>query len=97
MRALLVLLFALLLAGCSKEPPQVVLVTAEPATPAIAPECTDVDKSWAELPDDDISRKTGARNYDQNRSNYRVLLHKRRICRASLQAQYPEKPLAKKE
>lgn len=79
---------ALVLAACAKEPPQVVMVSAAPAVPVIASECTSADPMWVDLPDADVRRALVARNYLLNKDRYRSLLAKRLICRASLNAQF---------
>lgn len=89
------LVLALALAGCSKTEPPVVLVTAEPAQPLIAPECTETDRPWLELEDGEARLKQGARNYRQNKDRYNALLGKREICRKSLRAQFPDAAPAK--
>lgn len=95
MKPLIALIIAMLLAACAKEPPEVVMVSTAPPTPSIAAECTSQDPVWAELPDADVRRGEAARNYRLNKDRYRSLLANRRICRASLDAQFP--PNASKE
>lgn len=80
---------AAVLAGCAKEPPEVVLVAAETPPPAIAAECDDRrDPSWQELPDRDVRRSEGARQHDANKDRVRALKSARRICRGALEAQF---------
>lgn len=87
---LMAVLAALLIAACSKTPPpEIVLVTPEPTRPWIAAECTSDDAPWIEVPDADVRRSTGARNYTANKEQYRTLIGKRRACRASLRASFP--------
>lgn len=89
MRPLLPIAIAILVAACSKEPPEVVLVSAAPAVPVIAAECRSPDPAWVDLPDADVRRSEVARNYRLNKDRYRSLLARRGICRASLAAQFP--------
>lgn len=89
LRAVAPAVVAAMLAACAKDPPEVVLVSQAPAIPVIAAECTSPDPAWTELPDADVRRSEAARNYRLNKDRYRSLLAKRRICRASLDAQFP--------
>ncbi len=83
------LLAGLALAACAKDPPEVVLVTAETPPPAIAAECDDRrDPKWQELPDRDVKRSEGARQHDLNKDRMRTLKSHRRICREALEAQF---------
>lgn len=89
---LLAVVLAFAVAGCEKAPPEIVIVSAEPAAPVLAAECTDADPAWLELPDADVRRAEAARNYRLNKGRYRTLLAKRRVCRAALAAQFPPPP-----
>lgn len=107
LRAVVPVFVAVMLAACAKDPPEVVLVSPAPAVPIIPAECLPCtaadreqsrcnhDPAWTELPDADVRRSEAARNYRLNKDRYRSLLAKRRICRASLDAQFP--PHASKE
>lgn len=88
-------LVAAMLSACAKDPPEVVLVSQAPAVPVIAAECMSAAPAWSDLPDTDVRRSEVARNYRLNKDRYRSLLAKRRICHASLDAQFP--PHASKE
>jgi hypothetical protein len=82
---------ALACAACAKEPPpEPVIVFKSPPAPSIAAECNDgSDPQWTELPDADVKRSDGARNYAANRTAFHLLKSKRRVCSASLRAQFP--------
>ena len=86
MRALFILSI-LLLAGCEKPAPEIVLVAAEPAKINLPAECTSRDAAWQSLPDTDVRRDAAARNYAANRRQYSELLGKRSVCRSAIIAQ----------
>lgn len=73
--------------GCAKPPPEIVMVTAEPAQINLPAECTSRDPGWQALPDADVRRADAARNYASNRRNYSEVLGKRSVCRAAINAQ----------
>ena len=92
MKRAIVLLGAMPLAGCALfQPVDTTVVVAETPRPMIAHECTDPDSEWIELPDADVLPSTAARNYRDNKRQYGELIARRRICRASLKAQFPGK------
>lgn len=79
-------ILCLALAGCAKEPPQVVMVEPEHTKVELPMECTVLDPSWVKLPDKDVSQAEAARNYSQNKSQYRKILNRRSVCRAAVTA-----------
>lgn len=93
MKPFAVLLLAIGLAGCGPDPKELppVVLSSPPPTPSIAGECTSADPDWVELPDADARRSSLARNYRVNKTQYRALIAKRRVCRASLAVQFPRR------
>ena len=78
------------LAACDKQPPPApVVVTVEAPAPIVAAECWSADPGWIEIPDADVRRSEGARNYAWNKERFADLRSARRICRKSLAAQFP--------
>jgi len=72
---------ALLLAGCSGDPP--VVVTGLAGVPG---ECTSADPVWQQLPDSDVRRSEAARNLQTNKEAFKSMRSNRAICRAGLKA-----------
>jgi len=72
--------------GCAKDPPEIVMVTAEPSPLALPAECTSRDPAWQPLPDADVRRDAAARNYASNRRQFSEVLGKRAVCRAAITA-----------
>lgn len=79
---------ALPLAGCgTTPPPEPVLVTVTPPAPIIPDECDPArDPSWQPLPDADVRRSEGARNYRANAASMATLNGRRKVCWAGLTA-----------
>lgn len=93
MKTILALLCIASLAGCAQDPPpEPVVVSVRPEPPHVAPECTSPDKRWLDLPDRDVTRAEGARNYAENRRRFGDLVDKRSVCRASIRAQSAPSP-----
>ena len=85
-----VVLVAVFVAACGKEPPAApVVVTLDAPAPIVAAECWSADPDWIEIPDADVRRSEGARNYARNKARFGDLRAARRICRKSLSAQFP--------
>ena len=78
---------SVVLFGCGKPPPEIVMVTAEPAQITLPAECTSRDPGWQALPDADVRRSDAARNYAANRRQYSEVLGKRSICRSAINTQ----------
>lgn len=79
-------LFAVL-TGCKPEAPPPAVVTVERPLPVLPIECSDArDSDWEPLPDRDVTRTEGARNYATNRARFRGIKSNRRICAATLRA-----------
>ena len=78
---------SIVFAGCAKEPPQIVMVSAEPVQIHLPAECTSRDPAWQALPDADVRRDAAARNYASNRRQYSEILGKRSVCRAAINVQ----------
>lgn len=85
-RLIAVALAATVAAACSKDPPEVVMVAAEPPPLALPAECTSRDPAWVALPDADVRRDAAARNYAANRRQYSEITGKRAVCRAAITA-----------
>lgn len=82
-------LAALLVVGCAKERPEVVVVTSKPGQPAIPSECYPAgDPVWAELPDRDVRRSEGARILRINKERFADIKGYRRVCSAALDKQF---------
>lgn len=79
---------AALLAGCGTPPkPETVIVTERAPPPMIPAECNSAgDPKWRDVPDDDIRRSEGARNYEQNKRSVETIAGNRRVCWAGLKA-----------
>lgn len=75
-----------LLAACEKPAPQIVMVEPEATRVELPGECTVSDPSWVKLPDKDVSQAEAARNYSQNKLQYRKILNRRSVCRAAVTA-----------
>ena len=86
------------LAGCSSTPrTEYVVVSPEPVRPILAAECRPAERrAWRDLPDRDVRRSDLARLWRHNRSAHDDLEGARRVCWASLEAQFP-KPRPGKE
>jgi hypothetical protein len=80
-------ILALVLSACAKDPPPPVLVAAETPLPTVAPECKSAgDRDWQDLPAGDVRESVAARNHRVNKQQYRDMQAKRRICDASITA-----------
>lgn len=77
---------AIVCTGCAKDPPQVVMVEPEQTRIEFPAECTASDSSWVKLPNKDVTQAEAARNYSQNKNQYRKLLSRRSVCRAAVNA-----------
>ncbi len=87
MKHLFSALLLTLLAGCASTPPPPKVITIREPARIYAAECTSTDDpSWQPLPDRDVRRAEGARNYRTNRQSFAILERRRAACRASHKA-----------
>lgn len=87
-RAAHLILALTFLSGCASTPePKTRIVTVREPARTYAPECTAMDDpTWDILPDRDVRRAEGARNYRINRQKFATLERRRAACRASHKA-----------
>ena len=85
--AIISVLASILVMGCEKPPPEIVVVAAEPPRVTWPAACTSDDPQWQKLPDREVYKSDPPR-YDQtNHTNYTEILGKRNACRAAHLAQ----------
>lgn len=82
----LILLAALLLAGCADPQSFVFTKLVSPTVPA---ECLSLDPKWKDPPEADVKSDETARLTRTNKDNFNSMRSDRSVCRAGLKASQP--------